>query len=244
MKASVLHEYGGPKNLNYEDFDDPKAGPGEVLVAVSAISINPVDWKMRSGEAKERFPVEFPGILGRDLSGVVREIGEGVTGVEPGDRVMALTHHTYAELCVVKASEIAHVPEDMDMTTAASLPLVVATGDQLIHRAAKVQPGQTVLITGAVGSVGRIAIYAALKLGATVIAGVRKSQIEEAELLGAVQAVDLDDREAMATIGLVDAVADTVGGKLAPELLSKVKQGGIYGSLLGVPEAAKLHPTI
>ena len=104
MKAVVLHEYGGPSKLKYEDFDDPVAGPGEVLVRVAASSVNPVDWKMRSGAAKERFPVQFPGILGRDISGTVRELGEGVTGFEPGDKVMALGHAAYAELAVVKAS--------------------------------------------------------------------------------------------------------------------------------------------
>jgi len=102
MKAVVLHEYGGPEKLTLEDVDDPKAGEGEVLVRVTAASVNPIDYKMRSGVAKERFPVEFPGILGRDVSGIVREVGPRVTGFAPGDRVMALAWKTYAELVVVK----------------------------------------------------------------------------------------------------------------------------------------------
>src|ERR1700761_9167414 len=106
MKAAVIHEYGSPKVLKYEDASDPKPGPGEVLVRMQAVSINPVDYKMRSGAAKDRFPVNFPGILGRDVAGVVRELGEGVKNFAEGDRVFALSHHTYAELVIVKAEEL------------------------------------------------------------------------------------------------------------------------------------------
>ena len=105
MKAVVLHEYGPPSKLKYEDFPDPKPGPGEVLIAVRAASINPIDWKMRSGVAKDHFPVTFPGILGRDVAGLVRELGEGVKDFAVGDRVFALAWATYAELCVVKAAD-------------------------------------------------------------------------------------------------------------------------------------------
>ena len=244
MKAIVLHEYGGPDKLRYEDFPDPKAGEGEVLVRVAAASVNPVDYKMRSGEAKERFPVEFPGILGRDLSGVVRELGPGATGFAPGDAVMALTHSTYAELAAVKATELAKVPEGLELTTAAALPLVVATGDQLIRKACGLKAGETVLVAGALGSVGRVAVYAAKELGATVIAGVRKKQMEQAKELGAAEVVALDDEASVAMVGLLDAVADAVGGKTATMLLGKVKQGGVFGTLLGPPAGADMHPTV
>jgi NADPH:quinone reductase-like Zn-dependent oxidoreductase len=244
MKAVVLHEYGPPSNLKCEDFADPKPGPGEVLVAVRAVSLNPVDWKMRSGAAKDHFPVSFPGILGRDVAGVVRELGDGVESFEAGDRVFALAWATYAELCVVKAEHLAKVPKGVEMTTAAAVPLVSCTGDQLIREAAAVQPGETVLITGALGSVGRCAMLAAHEIGASVIAGVRKKQIPEAKSLGAVEAIDIDDDAAIARLGTVDAVADTVGGKLAPKLLAKVKPGGNYGSVLGPPNDAALHPKV
>ena len=244
MKASVLHEYGGPDKLRYEDFPDPKAGEGALLVRVAATSVNPVDYKMRSGEAKERFPVEFPGILGRDLAGVVREVGVGVTGFEPGDEVFALSHATYAELAAVPAKDLAKVPNGLDLTAAATLPLVVATGDQLIHKACAIESGQTVLVAGALGSVGRVAVYAARMAGAKVIAGVRKKQLEEAKSLHAMEVVALDDEDAMAKVGLLDAVADAVGGKTATILLSKVKQGGVFGTLLGPPQGADMHPTV
>lgn len=244
MKAVVLHEYGSPSKLKYEDFPDPKPGPGEVLVTVRAISINPIDWKMRSGDAREHFPVTFPAVLGRDIAGVVRECGEGVTNFAVGDRVFALTWAAYAELCVVKAADLAKIPDHVDMTTAAAVPLVACTGDQLIRKATAVQPGQTILLTGAVGSVGRCALLAANEIGANVIAGVRKKQIDEAKALGAMDAIDISSDAAIARLGTLDGVADTLGGDVAAKLLGKVKPGGNFGSVLGPPKDAALHPTV
>ena len=244
MKAVVLHEYGPPSNLTYEDVPDPKPGPDEVLVRVHAASLNPIDWKIRSGAAKARFPIEFPYILGRDLAGIVVSAGADVLGFKEGDPVFALAWHTYAELCVVKASELAKIPEGLELTTAAAVPLVSVTGDQLIRDGAKAQAGQTILLTGALGSVGRIALFAALDIGAKVIAGVRKKQIDEALALGAIAAIDLTEDDAIATLGLVDAVADTIGGETATKLIAKVKPGGNYGSVVGPPSNAALHPTV
>ena len=244
MKAVVLHEYGGPSKLKWEEFSDPVAGPGEVLVRVAASSINPVDWKMRSGAAKDRFPVQFPGILGRDISGTVRELGEGVTGFEAGDKVMALGKAAYAELAVVKASDLTLVPEALDLVKAAALPLVTLTGEQLITRGTGIKKGETVLVAGAVGGVGRAAVWTAKKAGAVVIAGVKKSQMEEAAKLGADEVLALDDKDAMEKLGFIDAVADAVGGETAQKLLGKVKQGGVFASVLGPPQNAAMHPTV
>jgi len=214
MKAVVLYEYGGPEKLKYEVCDDPQAGAGEVLVKVSAMSINPIDFKMRSGVARERFPVEFPGILGRDVAGVVHAVGEGVTQFSPGDKVFALAEKTYAELCVVKVGSLARIPDGMDMVQASALPLVSATGEQLIRLGTGIQKDETVLIAGALGSVGRAAVWSAKQAGAHVIAGVRKSQLGEARSLKVDRVVALDDADAMDQIGAIDAVADTVGGRL------------------------------
>jgi NADPH:quinone reductase-like Zn-dependent oxidoreductase len=244
MKAAVLHEYGPPSKLKYEDFPDPKPGKGEVLVSVRAAGINPIDWKMRSGTAKDHFPVTFPAVLGRDVAGLVRELGEGVKDFAVGDRVFALTWAAYAELCVVKAADLAKIPEGLDMTAAAAVPLVSCTGDQLIRNATAVESGQTIILTGALGSVGRCALFCAREIGANVIAGVRKNQIAEAKSLGAVEAIDIDDDSAIARLGTVDGVADAVGGRIASLLLGKVKPGGNYGSLVGPPQDAALHPTV
>jgi NADPH:quinone reductase-like Zn-dependent oxidoreductase len=130
------------------------------------------------------------------------------------------------------------------MTTAAAVPLVSVTGDQLMRDGAKAQAGQAILLTGALGSVGRIAMYAAKEIGAKVIAGVRKTQIEEALGLGAVAAIDISDDAELAKLGTVDAVADTIGGETATKLIAKVKPGGCYGSVVGPPSNAALHPTV
>lgn len=248
MKAVVLHEYGGPSKLKLEDMPDPKPGEGEALIRVEAVSINPVDWKMRSGAAREYFPVSFPGVLGRDVAGVLRELGPGVnaksSGFKVGDRVFALARATYAQLCVVKVSELARIPEGMEIATAATVPLVALTGDQLIRRATNVQPGQTIVLTGALGSVGRCAMFAALEIGAKVIAGVRKKQRDEAIALGATAAIDVEDDDSIASLGVVDGVADTLNHEIAAKLIGKVKPGGIFGSVLGNPSNAALHPTV
>jgi NADPH:quinone reductase-like Zn-dependent oxidoreductase len=244
MKASVLHEYGGPENLKYEDVPDPIPGEDEVLIRIAATSINPIDYKIRSGDAKARFPVEFPAILGRDVSGVVRAVGAKVTGFAPGDKVIALGWATYAELAVLKASLLTHVPDGLDLVEAAALPLVTLTGEQLISRGTKIQAGQTVLVTGALGGVGRTAVFVAKKTGAIVIAGVRKHRLKEAETLGADQVLALDDDAAMESLGFIDAVADTVNHETAQKLLGKVKPGGVFASVLGPPANAALHPTV
>lgn len=121
---------------------------------------------------------------------------------------------------------------------------MLLTGEQLISRAAKVQPGQTVLVTGAVGSVGRAAVWTAKKLGARVIAGVRRKQIQQAKELGADEILAIDDDKELDKLGFVDAVADTVDGETAQKLISKVKQGGIFGSVVGPPANAGMHPTV
>jgi NADPH:quinone reductase-like Zn-dependent oxidoreductase len=244
MKAIVLHEYGGPDKLKYEDFPNPVPGEGEVLIRVAATSVNPIDFKIRSGAAKERFPVQFPAILGRDIAGTVRELGAKVTGFAPGDKVIGVGNGTYAELVVAKASDLAHLPKGLDLIEAAALPLVTLTGAQLISLGTKIQAGQTVLVTGAIGGVGRTAVFVAKKAGATVIAGVRKQQLKDAAELGADQVLALDDEDAMAKLGFVDAVADTVNHETAELLLAKVKQGGVFASVLGPPANAAMHPTV
>ena len=115
------------------------------------------------------------------LSGTVERLGAGVEGFSVGDQVLAWAYHTYAELCAVNADLLARVPKGMNLVDAAALPLVTMTGSQLIYVAADVKPGQTVLVSGAAGSVGRSAVFAAKDRGAVVIAGVLKKQLDGPE---------------------------------------------------------------
>jgi NADPH:quinone reductase-like Zn-dependent oxidoreductase len=244
MKAVVLHEYGGPDKLSYEDVEDPKVGEGEVLVRVAATSVNPIDYKLRSGSYKAFMPLEFPAILGNDFSGIVREVGKDVSGFAPGDKVMGVADKSDAEMVAAKADALMLVPEGLDLVEAAALPVVTMTGEQLISKGTGIQSGQTVLITGATGNVGRAAVRTAKKAGAVVIAGVRKAQAKTAATLGVDEVLALDDADAIEKLGFIDAVADTVGGATAEKLIGKVKQGGVFASVVGPPANAKLHPTV
>jgi NADPH:quinone reductase-like Zn-dependent oxidoreductase len=244
MKAAVIHEYGGPDVLKYEDYPDPALQSGEVLVRVAAAGVNPIDTLERAGQTKEWRPVQFPGVLGRDLSGTVEKLGPGAKGFSSGDRVLAWASHTYAELCAVNTELLARVPQGMDLVEAAALPLVTMTGSQLILVASGVKPGQTVLVSGAVGGVGRSAVFAAKDRGAVVIAAVLARQLDQAKLLGADQVVALDDPKAWQALPPVDVVANTVRGKTAEELLGKVKQGGTFASVTGAPANAARYPTV
>jgi len=150
---------------------------------------------------------------------------------------------TYAELCVVKAAILAKVPKGLDLIQAAALPLVTTTGNQLIS-ATGIKAGQTVLVVGAAGNVGRSAVFTAKQRGAAVIAGLRKSQINDAKTIGADQLVATDDDNAVASLPMLDVVADTVNGKTAEKLIAKVKPGGVFASVLGAPQNADKYPTV
>jgi NADPH:quinone reductase-like Zn-dependent oxidoreductase len=239
MKAIVLHQYGGPEQLRYEDTERPAFGDDEVLVRIRATSVNPIDFKRRSGAAKARMPLEFPAILGRDLSGEVAETGRDVAGFPKGMRVMALANGTYAEYTVAKANVLAPIPEALDFQQAAALPLVVTTGSQLIERAVKPQRGQTMLITGALGSVARVAIHVARKQGVRVLAGVRASEKDKAAQLPVDGVVAIDSEEEIGNLHDLDAIADTVDGTTIQRLLKSIRPGGVLGSVLGAPEGAQ-----
>ena len=230
MKAVRLYEYGGPENLKVEDdVPEPKLTADSVLVAAVAASVNPIDWKIRSGARQKDFPLTMPAILGYDVSGVVRAVGSNIRSFKPGDQVVAFAAATYAEFVVVEGAVLTHLPDGLDLVDAAAIPLVVLTGDQLVKLASRVEPGQTIIVSGALGSVGRAAVHSAKKLGAHVIAGVRARQLPEAEALGVSATVAIDDDKAIAQLALVDGVADTVGGETAAKLFSKVKNGGNFG---------------
>ncbi len=239
MRAVVLQEYGGPEKLKFEDnVPEPQIGARTVLIAAAAASVNPIDWKMRSGTRQKDFPLSFPAILGRDVSGVVRTVGANVKHFKPGDRVLALSNATYAELVAVDDSDVTHLPDGVDLADAAAIPLIALTGDQLVRLATNVQKGQVVLVTGALGSVGRAAVHTAKKIGAQVIAGVRGRELDDARSLGVSGVLAIDDDEAIEKFRLVDAIADTVGGDVAAKLIPEIRRGGSFGYTAVLPESA------
>lgn len=246
MKAVRLHEYGGPENLCYEDgVPEPVPAPDQVLVDAWATSVNPIDWKIRSGARQKDFPRVLPAILGMDVSGVVRAVGSQVRNFKTGDRVFAMADATYAEQVVVPEAHLAHLPDGVELVDAAALPLACLTADQLVREVTQVRGGQSVLISGALGAVGRAAVHVARKLGARVIAGVRGRQLDEARGLGVDDVLAMDDESAIAALPKVDAVVDTVGGETAARLFERVKDGGRlgYASVLP-PGVAERNPSV
>lgn len=239
MKAVVLEQYGGPEALRLAEVPAPRAGEGELHVRVAAASVNPVDWKLRSGALRSWMPLQFPAVLGRDAAGEVIEVGAGVRGFTKGDRVLGLVRRAYAEEVVAPVDAWARLPARLELHDAAALPLVVLTGAQLVEEAVNPNPGMTVLVTGALGGAGRAAVYAARLRGARVLAGVRAVQRSQAAALDADAVVAIDDDCEIAALPGLDALADTVGGETAARLLARVKPGGVVGSTVGEPPGAK-----
>jgi NADPH:quinone reductase-like Zn-dependent oxidoreductase len=236
MKAVLLHGYGGVDQLAYEEVPIPIAGAGEVLVKLSSTSINPIDYKIRRGEMKAIMPIQLPTILGYDLAGQVVALGDGVTGVEVNAFVMAVTDHTYAEYVTCKVKDLARMPAGLNPVEAGVLPLVLETGTQLIELGVRPRPGEKVLITGALGGVGRTAVHIAKKHGAYVIAGVRARQRAEAEKLGVDEVVAVD--EDLGGLKQLDAVADTVGREVIDRLIPHIRKNGVLATVVGKPKSA------
>ena len=201
---------------------------------------------MRPGARQKDFPLAMPAILGKDVSGVCsRPVGSEVRNVKPGERVLAMADATYAQYVAVPDALVTHLPgRRRSHRDAAAIPLVVLTGEQLVRLATQVTSGQTILVSGALGSVGRAAVHAAKKLGAKVIAGVRGRQLAEAESLGVWQ-VTRDRRcPRIANLAAVDGVADTVGGGRRRQNCS-ARAGGRFGYAAFLPEgAAANHPSV
>jgi NADPH:quinone reductase-like Zn-dependent oxidoreductase len=240
MRAVVLAEYGPPSSLRIQNVPDPVPGANEIVVRMAGASLNPIDWKQRSGVARAHFPMKFPAILGRDASGTVAAVGPGVTAFETGDRVLGrVPGAAYAELVLGPLDAWAPLPDGLDLADAGALPLAVLTGAQLAEDATGARAGQTILVTGATGSVGRAAVFAAKGHGARVLAGVKASHRAEAESLGADGVALIDSDAEIARLPALDGIADTVGGQTIQKLLVKLKPGGTIGSVLGETPGAK-----
>jgi NADPH:quinone reductase-like Zn-dependent oxidoreductase len=240
MRAMQFAEFGPPEVLQLTEVPKPAPTPGMVVLRVRASGINPADYKWRSGWVNASvpdMPVRLPQIPGYDVAGTVEAVGEGVTGIAIGDRIVAMLDHVgksgYAEFAAVLADHAVPIPDAMDFVTAAALPCAGLTGVQLIEDFIKPTAGQTILVTGAVGSCGRFAVYAAIGLGARVVAAVRASAAAEAKALGASEVIVLGEEDW--TAAPFDHVADTVGGKEVAKLCRHVRPGGSIGTVATTP---------
>jgi NADPH:quinone reductase-like Zn-dependent oxidoreductase len=239
MRAAVLSRYGDVEELEIREVPEPSVGPGKLKVRVAASSLNALDLKLLDGSLKAWFPLELPAILGFDASGEVLELGPGVSGFRVGDMVLGQIRHGQAELALANPEEITKVPAGLSVVDAAALPTVALTGTQLLEEAVAPAPGDLVLVTGAVGAVGRYAVHAARQRKVRVIAGVRKTQLSAAATLGAERVVAIDDPASVAGLPQLQGIADTVGGETVVALLPKLAPGGRLGSVLGEPPGAK-----
>jgi NADPH:quinone reductase-like Zn-dependent oxidoreductase len=248
MKAIRVHAYGGPEVLTYEDAPRPEAGAGEVVVAVHAAGVNPFDWKVRAGLAKDYLKYTLPMIPGFDFSGVVAGVGTGVSNVAIGDDVFGQhdatkPDGTYAEYVSVEAKRILPKPRTLDHVGAAAVPAVGVTAWQALFAADGIdpKPGKTILINGAAGGVGSFAVQLAKWAGATVIGTGSAGNEQFLRDLGVDRFIDYA-KQPLDSAGKVDAVLDTVGGEGQPRLWSLLKPGGVLASTVGAPPDAPGKP--
>jgi len=238
MRAYAIDRYKTP--LTRRDMPDPRPGPGQVLVAIAATSVNPIDFKLRDGEFKAILPMEMPLILGGDLAGTVVALGAGATRFKVGDEVFARPDPigTFAELIAVAESDLALKPASIGMTEAASLPLVALTAWQVLVERAGLQPGQKVLIHAGSGGVGTIAIQLAKHLGATVAATTGTTNVDLVRDLGADVVIDYRKEDFVDRVADYDVVLNTLGADVLEKSLSVLKPDGKLISISGPPDPA------
>ena len=240
MKAIQINGYGDNSvvALN-EKADSPRVSAGKVLVEVHAAGVNPVDWKIREGYLKGMMPLAFPATLGSDFSGVVVEVGEGVTNVKQGDEVYgmanAMTGGSFAEFTVVDAKSLSPKPTKATHAEAASLPLVGLSTWQALVEQMRLQKGQKILIHGGAGGIGTIAIQLAKHLGAYVVATASQADVDYVKGLGADEVIDYQSEKFEEKIKDYDAVFDTAGGDAYQKSFRVVKEDGIIVSMVEQP---------
>ncbi|MEU6765098.1 NADP-dependent oxidoreductase [Streptomyces sp. NPDC046853] len=217
MKRVSFAEFGGPDVLQLIDAEEPHAGPGQIRIAVRAAGVNPVDWRIREGQVLGAHPTELPSGVGLDASGVVDEVGEGVEGVAIGDHVFGEGHGTYAEFAVLGAW--ARMPEGLTFEEAAGYPSVMETALRVI-REVGVQPGQTLLVSGASGGVGSAVLQVARERGISVIGTAGAANQDYVRGLGAIATMYGEGLvERVRRLGRVDAALDLAGTGVIRELV-------------------------
>lgn len=234
MKAVRFHDYGDLDVLRYEDAPRPEPAAGELLVRVAAAGVNPVDWKIVAGYMRTVMPLQMPQIVGLDFCGTVERVATTVPGFAAGDMIYGRARGAYAQYCVLKPGDAAKKPSTVDATQAAALPTVALTAWQALFDAASLQQGQTVLIHGATGGVGSLAVQLAKWKGARVIATASGDHVEEARKLGADTVVDYKKQRFEDAAHDVDVVLDIVGGETQARSLAVLRSGGVLVSTVGV----------
>ncbi len=230
MKAIQIHKFGGPEVLMYEDAPKPKPHADDVVIKVFATSVNPIDWKIREGHAKEKFPSKFPLIPGWDVSGEIDEVGSNILNFRKGDEVYGRPDPTkngaYAEYVVVNANLINPKPYSIDHENAAAVPLAGLTAWQALFDHGDLQQGQKVLIHAASGGVGTFAVQLAKWKGAYVIGTTSKVNLDFVKKLGADKVIDYKNEKFENKLKNIDLVIDLIGGDTQKRSLKVIKKGG------------------
>lgn len=240
MKAFAIDRY--KDELTRRDVPEPLPGPGDVVVAIAATSVNPLDPKLRDGEFKAILPYKMPLILGNDLAGTVVAVGVDVGRFKLGDEVYARPSKdrigTFAERIAIAEADVALKPANLGMTDAAALPLVALTAWQVLVERAQVKAGQKVLIHAGSGGVGTIAIQLAKHLGATVAATAGTDNIDLVRSLGADVVIDYRKEDFADKLSGYDVVLNSLGPDVLAKSLSVLKPGGKLISISGPPDPA------
>jgi NADPH:quinone reductase-like Zn-dependent oxidoreductase len=228
MKAAFIEKFGGPDVLQYGDLPDPVAAAGEVVVDVAAASVNGADWRVRAGLYSSQ--VKFPLVLGRDFSGRVAAVGDGVTDLKIGDDVFGVLdagrEGTYCEKIAIRAAIVAKKPAVLSYIDAAASALIGLTAIISVEDTLKLQRGETILIQGGAGGVASFAIQLAKHIGARVITTTSAANIDYVRSLGADEVIDYNAQDFTKAVSGCDAVFDTVGGEVAQQSFAVLKPGG------------------
>jgi NADPH:quinone reductase-like Zn-dependent oxidoreductase len=240
MKVYAIDAYKAPVTLH--QLPEPVAGPGEVVVAIAAASVNPIDVKVRSGAFKAILPYDMPLVLGHDLAGTVVAVGPGATRFKVGDAVFACAGSdrigTFAERIAIAEKDLAPKPASLGMCEAAALPLVALTAWQVLVDRAQLKPGQRILIHAGSGGVGTVAIQLAKHLGAHVATTVGTANVELAQALGADEVVDYRQEAFEQRLNGYDVVLHTLDADVLERSLMVLKPGGKLISISGPPDPA------
>jgi NADPH:quinone reductase-like Zn-dependent oxidoreductase len=244
MKAMVIHEYGGPEVLKYEDVPRPEPKEDQILIRVIAAGVNPVDGMIRSGMFAKDGNRAFPIILGGDVAGVVEKVGSKITKFKAGDPVFAYVSLDdsggYAQYALVTEREAALKPKSLSYVEAAAVPIVALTAWQALIDTARLSEGQTVLIHGGSGGVGTFAIQIAKARGAKVIATASTAKQDLLKELGADVAIDYTKQKFEEIAKDVDVVLDSVGKDTLARSYGVVKKGGFIVTLVARIDQAEL----